>query len=133
MIREVGTVITFFPYLASLLILYGKISKTDEIKEIANKDNKAVKYSHIAIFVLFLVFVLFPVFYFVFVFAASADGFIFIIFTFIPTAIAILPFWVIIILQKYNLTKTAICAAVLETAFFWIFLFSPIYGALFGR
>ncbi|MDR1615235.1 MAG: hypothetical protein LBS26_06715 [Campylobacteraceae bacterium] len=126
--REIFTIITFFPYLASLLILYRKISKTDEVNEIVvnKEDKKVVRHAHIAIVVLFVITI------FAMKIGTSAVAFVLFLLVVVPMII-VLPFSVIVILQSYNLTRIVICAAALETVFFWIFFFSPIYGILFAR
>ncbi|MDR2790140.1 MAG: hypothetical protein LBB59_04125 [Campylobacteraceae bacterium] len=126
---DIFTIITFFPYLVSCISFdfNRKISKTNEINEIAveKEAKKAKRYGQFGLIGLFVL--------------AIYDGiirgmsvvFALLFFVLIPMII-ILPFSVILILQSYNFTKAAICAAALETAFFWLFFFSPIFGALFG-
>ncbi|MDR0762576.1 MAG: hypothetical protein LBF13_05975 [Campylobacteraceae bacterium] len=126
--KDIFTIITFFPYLVSLLILYRKISKTDEVNEIVvnKEDKKVVRHVHIAIVVLFVITI--------FAIKIGTDAVAFVLFLLIMVPmIIILPFLVILILQSYNLTRIVICVAALETVFFWIFFFSPIYSILFAR
>jgi hypothetical protein len=50
-----------------------------------------------------------------------------------PFTIIILPFSVLLLLERYKLTKTAICVAVIESAVFWALFFPPLSAALFER
>jgi hypothetical protein len=110
--------------------VYYKISKTDEAKKITlnEKVNTASYYIAAAIAVFLIIIILAAL-----SFEVVASILMFCFFIFIISMISIFPLLIILILQSYDLIKTVICVAVIETVVFWAFLFTPFYAALFIR
>ncbi|MDR2635635.1 MAG: hypothetical protein LBC08_02265 [Campylobacteraceae bacterium] len=119
------TIIVFLPYLLSLLVTYYQISKASEANNIAiNKDSKVSMGINTAVIVTFIVMIIASIFSH---FIAS------ILFVFLVPILLTIPVFIILILESFNLTKTTILIAAIETIIFWILFFSPLYAALFVR
>jgi hypothetical protein len=128
------SIVVFMPYLLSLLGSYHKISKANKAEEVvvSKKANRTVERAYYTAIIILVIALIIAVILIIAEYVRVIFYIMFIMLS-ISFVIVILPHLVLFVLQRFDLTKIVICAAALETAFFWIFFFSPFHAALFGR